>query len=119
MDDKKGREGLQKAKTEDSPDVESASGVRAEGSDTRETIRMSATSSVAAFKAASFPSWSPTPRRFGVDKGFLKEAFDHERATGIPTQRRHRTLLHPSILKRNGNELVIFSLHLSYNFLPS
>ena len=65
MDDKKGREGLQKAKTEVGADVESASGVPPEGRDPRETIRTSATSSVAAFKAASFPSWSllPNPLR--------------------------------------------------------
>ena len=44
----------------------------------RETIRTPATSSVVAFKATSFPSWSLVQRGSGVDKDFLKEVFDHK-----------------------------------------
>ncbi len=44
----------------------------------RETIRTPATSSVVAFKATSFPSWSLVLKGSQVDKDFLKEVFDHE-----------------------------------------
>ena len=79
MDPTPRRKGVAESQDRGGEGVESASrGPSRRLGPPRETIRTPATSSVVAFKATSFPSWSLVLKGFGVDKDFLKEVFDHK-----------------------------------------